>query len=117
MSKTIICVALSVSAAAQQPVRIPRIGILVPASASFFSARVEALCQRLRELGYIEGKNILIEYRYTEGKLERMPDLAAELVRLKVDLIVTTGTASSAAKKASATISIVFANAPDPIGG
>ena len=78
-------------AEAQQPARIPRIGILIPSSASFFSARVEAFRQRLRELGYVEGKNIVIEYRYAEGKLERLPDLAAELVRLKVDVIVTAG--------------------------
>ena len=78
-------------AAAQQPARIPRIGILIGASASCFSARVEAFRQRLRELGYVEGKNIVIEYRYAEGKLERLPDLAAELVRLKVDVIVTAG--------------------------
>ncbi len=76
---------------AQQPAGIPRIGILIAASASFFSARVEAFRQRLRELGYVEGKNIVIEYRYAEGKLERLPDLAAELVRLKVDVIVTSG--------------------------
>ena len=76
---------------AQQPAGIPRIGILIPASASFFSARVEAFRRRLRELGYVEGKNIVIEYRYAEGKLERLPDLAAELVRLKVDVIVTAG--------------------------
>ncbi len=93
---------------AQQPARIPRIGILIPSSASSFSARVEAFRQRLRELGYVEGKNIVIEYRYAEGKLERLPDLAAELVRLKVDVIVTTGPAVLAAKKASATIPIVF---------
>ena len=78
-------------AEAQQPAGIPRIGILIAASASFYSARVEAFRQRLRELGYVEGKNIVIEYRYAEGKLERLPDLAAELVRLKVDVIVTTG--------------------------
>ena len=78
-------------AEAQQPARIPRIGILIAASASFYSARVEAFRQRLRELGYVEGKNIVIEYRYAEGKLERLPDLAAELVRLKVDVIVTAG--------------------------
>ena len=78
-------------AQAQQPARIPRIGILIPTSASVLSARVEAFRQRLRELGYVEGKNIVIEYRYAEGKLERLPDLAAELVRLKVDVIVTTG--------------------------
>jgi putative ABC transport system substrate-binding protein len=63
------------------------------ATASFFSARLEAFHQRLRELSYVEGKNIIIEYRYAEGKLERLPDLAAELVRLKVDVIVTTGPA------------------------
>ena len=103
-------------AQAQQPARIPRIGILIPASASFFSARVEAFRQRLRELGYVEGKNIVIEYRYAEGKLERLPDLAAELVRLKVDVIVTAGPAILAAKKASATIPIVFAAAADPVG-
>ena len=103
-------------AQAQQPARIPRIGILIAASASSYSARVEAFRQRLRELGYVEGKNIVIEYRYAEGKLERLPDLAAELVRLKVDVIVTTGPAILAAKKASATIPIVFAAASDPVG-
>jgi putative ABC transport system substrate-binding protein len=108
---------LGVAAEAQQPARISRIGILIPPSASFFSARVEAFRQRLRELGYVEGKNVLIEYRYAEGKLERLPDLAAELVRLKVDVIVTAGPGILAAKKASATIPIVFAAAPDPVGG
>jgi ABC-type uncharacterized transport system substrate-binding protein len=102
---------------AQQPARIFRIGILIPSSASLNSARVEALRRRLRELGYVEGKNIVIEYRYAEGKLERLPDLAAELVRLKVDVIVTAPTqAALAAKKASATIPIVFDAAGDPVG-
>ena len=102
---------------AQQPARIPRIGILVTSSASFISARVEAFRQRLRELGYVEGKNIVIEYRYAEGKPERLPDLAAELVRLKVDVIVTVGGPSVlAAKKASSTIPIVFAGSGDPVG-
>ncbi|MBI4529396.1 MAG: ABC transporter substrate-binding protein, partial [Deltaproteobacteria bacterium] len=108
--------ALGGSAEAQQPGRIPRIGILLPSSASFMSARVEAFRRRLRELGYVEGKNILIEYRYAEGKRERVPDLAAELVRLKVDVIVTTGPGILAAKKASATIPIVFGAASDPDG-
>ena len=103
-------------AQAQQPARIPIIGILIPASASFFSAFVEAFRRRLRELGYVEGKNIVIEYRYAEGKLERLPDLAAELVRMKVDVIVTAGAAASVAKKASATIPIVFPNHADPVG-
>jgi ABC-type uncharacterized transport system substrate-binding protein len=110
--------AQSIPARAQQPARIPRIGILIAASTSFYSARVEALRQRLRELGYVEGKNIVIEYRYAEGKLERLPDLAAELVRLKVNVIVTAPTqAALAAKKASATIPIVFTDiASDPAG-
>ncbi len=104
-------------AQAQQPARILRIGILIPSSASFFSARVEAFRQRLRERGYVEGKNITIDYRYAEGKLERLPDLAAELVRLKVDVIVTSsGPAVSAAKKAGPAMPIVFATAADPVG-
>jgi putative ABC transport system substrate-binding protein len=105
------------SAEAQQPPGIPRIGILIPTSGSFLSARVEAFRRRLRELGYVEGKNIVIEYRYAEGKNERLPDLVAELVRLKVDIIVTIGpSATLAAKKASGTIPIVFASANDPVG-
>ena len=101
---------------AQQPGKILRIGILLPSSASLNSARVEAFRQRLRELGYVEGKNIVLEYRYAEGKLERLPDLAAELVRLKVDVIVTTGPGILPAKKATPAIPIVFAAAPDPVG-
>jgi putative ABC transport system substrate-binding protein len=102
---------------AQQPAGIHRIGILSPSSGSVFPARVEAFRQRLRQLGYVEGKNILIEYSYAEGKNERVPDLAAELVHLKVDIIVTTGSiATLAAKKASGTIPIVFAGASDPVG-
>jgi putative tryptophan/tyrosine transport system substrate-binding protein len=109
--------ALGGSAEAQQPARIHRIGILSPSSGSVFSARVEAFRQRLRELGYVEGKNIFIEYRYAEGIPERVPDLAAELVGLKVDVIVTIGpVATLAAKKASGTIPIVFAGASDPVG-
>jgi len=102
---------------AQQPARISRIGILVTSSASFISARVEAFRQRLHELGYVEGKNNFMEYRYAEGKLERLPELAAELVRLKVDVVVTVGGPSVlAAKKASSTIPIVFAGSGDPVG-
>jgi putative ABC transport system substrate-binding protein len=110
--------ALCFPAQAQQPAGILRIGILIAPSASSFSNRVEALRRRLRELGYVEGKNIVIEYRYAEGKVERIPDLAAELVGLKVDVIVTSGGGGTilAAKKASATIPIVFAGAADPVG-
>ena len=101
----------------QQPTGILRIGILIAASKSFYPARVEALRRRLRELGYVEGKNIVLEYRYAEGKLEQLLDLAAELVQLKVDVIVTAGgTATLAAKKAGVTIPIVFAEATDPVG-
>jgi putative ABC transport system substrate-binding protein len=109
--------ALSLSAGAQQPARIPRIGILIAAPASVQSTQVEAFRRRLRELGYVEGQNIFIEYRYAEGKLERLPDLAADLVRLKVDVIVASAPrAVFAAKKASTTIPIVFAIATDPVG-
>jgi putative tryptophan/tyrosine transport system substrate-binding protein len=108
---------VGVLAAAQQPARIPRIGILAGASVSNVSPRVEAFRQRLRELGYVEEKNIAIEYRYAEGKRERLPDLAAELVRLKVDVIVAFSPAAIlAAKKASPTIPIVFASVGDPVG-
>ena len=107
----------SEAAQAQQPAKIPRLGFLIASSASSYTARVEAFRRRLRELGYVEGKNIVIEYRYAEGKLERLPDLAAELVRLKVDVIVTGGGQTIlAAKKATATIPIVFAASNDPVG-
>jgi ABC-type uncharacterized transport system substrate-binding protein len=106
-----------VVAQAQQPAGIPRIGILSGSSASSNSARIEAFRRQLRELGYVEGKNIVIEYRHADGKRERLPDLVAELVRLKVDVIVTGGApAAEAAKKASGTIPIVFAGASDPVG-
>jgi putative ABC transport system substrate-binding protein len=103
-------------AQAQEPAGIPRIGILAPLSVSSFSGRLEGLRKRLRELGYVEGKNILIEYRYAEGKPERLPGLAAELVRLKVDVIVTAGIGILPAKKATTTIPIVFGAAADPVG-
>jgi putative ABC transport system substrate-binding protein len=106
-----------VAAEAQQPAKIPRIGYLSPTSPSVSPSRIEAFRQGLRELGYIEGKNILIEYRYAEGKFDRLPALAAELVRLKVDLIVTTGpTVTRAAKEATTTVPIVMATDTDPVG-
>ena len=102
---------------AQQPTIVPRIGVLVGSSASFTAPSVEAFRQGLRELGYAEGQNITIEYRYAEGRAERLHDLAAELVRLKVDVIVTLGTpATQAAKHASTTIPIVIAIVADPVG-
>src|SRR5262245_54901145 len=85
-------------AEAQQPAKIPRIGLLIGSFASSNWDRVEEFRRRLRELGNVEGKNIFIEYRYAEGNLERLPDLAAELFGLKVDVIVTTGQAVFVAK-------------------
>src|SRR5438874_13748195 len=83
--------ALGALADAQQPKKIPRVGFLGTASPSAAAARMEALRQGLRELGYVDGKNIIIEQRYAEEKLDRLPALTAELVHLKVDVIVTVG--------------------------
>jgi putative ABC transport system substrate-binding protein len=106
---------LSVSLAqAQQPAKIPRIGYLGSTSVS---ARTEAFRQGLRELGYVEGKSIVIEWRRHEGKIDRLPALAAELVRLKVDIIITAGApAARAAKEATSTIPIVMTQVGDPVG-
>jgi putative tryptophan/tyrosine transport system substrate-binding protein len=104
-------------ATAQQPTKIPRVGFLGGASLSSIAARIEAFRQGLRELGYVEGKNIVIESRYAEGRLDRLTDLAAELVRLKVDVIVTGGPSPTrAAKEATVTIPIVMALDNDPVG-
>ena len=105
------------STEAQQPKKVPRIAFLDASSRSLNSARVEAFRQGMRELGYIEGKNIVIEFRFAEGKLDRVPHNAAEVARLNVDVILTAGsTDTGAAKKASATIPIVMAQDGDPIG-
>src|ERR1041384_4208459 len=82
--------AICLSAEAQQP-KVSRIGFLVPGSSTTFSARIEALRQGLRDLGYVEGKDIAIEYRYADGKLERLANLASQLIHLKLDLIVAAG--------------------------
>ena len=97
-------------AQAQQPKKVPRIGYLSSFDPATESARSEAIRLALRELGYIEGQNIATEYRYAEGKLDRFPELAAELVRLKVDIIVAAGGAGllRAAKNATKTIPIVM---------
>jgi putative tryptophan/tyrosine transport system substrate-binding protein len=102
---------------AQQPTKIPRIGYLSSgSSAARHSPRAEAFRQGLLELGYVEGKNIAFEYRNAEGKLDRIPDLAAELVRMKVDVILTGGnSAIRAAKKATSTIPIVMPHTADPV--
>jgi putative ABC transport system substrate-binding protein len=104
-------------AKAQQPKKVPRIGFLSGVSPSTNPARVEAFRQGLRELGYVEGKNIVIEYRFAGGKLDRLPSLASELVRLKVDIIVTAAPPPTrAAKQATATIPIVMGFDDDPVG-
>jgi len=104
------------AAEAQAPPKVPRIGFLTPRSPTDNLSTLEAFRQRLRELGYVEGQNIAIEYRFGEGRPERLPALAAELVRLKVDVIVTGASpAHEAAKQATSTIPIVFAVAGDPV--
>src|SRR4030095_2270887 len=106
----VVLLALGVIAEAQQPKKVPRIGYLSPSDPGSESTRSEAIRRALRELGYIEGQNIAIEYRYAEGKVDRLPDLAAELVRLKVDLIVVSGgdLMIRAAMNATKTIPIVM---------
>jgi putative ABC transport system substrate-binding protein len=106
--------ALSFPAVAQQPAKVWRIGVLVSSSASLNASRDEALRQGLHEMGYVEGKNISMEYRYAEGKLDRLSDLAADLVRLNPDIIIVGGTrVAVAAKQATSTIPIVVAGAGD----
>ena len=116
----VLCAILLVlcgSVAAQQPTKIPRIGYLITSSPSAIAPRMDAFQQGLRELGYMEGKNIVIERRHGEGKLERLPGLAAELVRLNVDVLVTSGpTATRPAKEATSTIPIVMTFDDDPVG-
>jgi len=116
----VVLLALGVTAEAQQPKKVHRIGYLSNSDPASESPRSEAIRLALREIGYIEGQNIATEFRYTEGKLDRLPELAAELVRLKVDIIVVAGgpTWIQAAKNATETIPIVMTGAgADPVGG
>jgi len=106
-----------IQAEAQQPIKIPRIGIVTLQPLSAIAARQEAFRQGLRELGYIEGKNIVIEHRSAEGKFDRLPALMAEIIRRKVDIILSHGpTTTRVAKQATSTIPIVMAQDTDPIG-
>jgi putative ABC transport system substrate-binding protein len=101
---------------AQQAAKVPRIGFLGLASASSFGKQVEALRTGLRDLGYLEGKNVVIDYRWAEGKYDRLSDLAGELVRLRVDALVTHGTPGAlAAKRATTTIPIVMTTRADAV--
>ena len=105
------------STEAQQPKKVSRVGLLLSGSPSSTKEGVEAFRQRLHELGYIEKQNIVIEYRYAEGVADRHPNLAAELVKLKVDIIVVSGTpATQAAKNATKTIPILMSSVADPVG-
>jgi putative ABC transport system substrate-binding protein len=107
----------SLAAETRQSNDVPRIGVLVGGSASSDSARIEAFGQGLRELGYVEGENVVIEYRYADGKPERLGELAATLVRLRVDVIIAVGPAATrSAREATTTIPIVMAQVTDPVG-
>jgi len=113
----IMLFALCFSADAQQPTKIPRIGFLIASSSSANSARIAAFQHGLRELGYMEGKNIVFDYRYADGKLDRLPGLIAELLGLNVEVIITGGPADTrAARKATSTIPIVMMFDNDPVG-
>ena len=102
---------------AQQATKVARIGFLDRSTASGGALFIDAFRQELSKLGWVEGKNVSIEYRFAEGKTERLPELAADLVRLKVDLIVVAGTPPAlAVKKATTTIPILIANTSDPLG-
>jgi putative tryptophan/tyrosine transport system substrate-binding protein len=108
--------ALCFPVAAQQPIKVPRIGWLTVSSLSAVPARIEAFRQGLREIGYVEGKSIVIEWRGGDGKPDHMPAIAAEIVRLKVDVIVTGGPgATRPAKEATSIIPIVMAQDEDPV--
>ena len=108
--------AAPLAAETQQAGKVYRIGVLEPTSMALNAANLDAFRKGLRELGYVEGRNMMIEYRSADGRSERFPDLAAELVRLKVDVILTRGTpAVMAAKNATGTIPVVMAASGDPV--
>ena len=113
---TLIVLAAAFTADAQEPPKIYRIGLQVVSPRDLNATRIETFREGLRELGYVEGKNVLIEYRYAEGKLDLLPSLASELVQQQVDVIVTVGTPGVlAAKNATGTIPIVFVSVSDPV--
>src|ERR687891_1948503 len=114
----LVLVVVGALAHAQPQRKVRRLGFLAPDSQSASSIRTEAFRQGLRELGYVEGQNIVIDYRFGDGKRERFPDLAAELVRLKVDILVSAGgnVVTRAAQQATNTIPIVMTNVLDPVG-
>ena len=121
MSREVLWLLLSAmlfcaSAAAQQPKKVARVGYLAAVSASADAPRLQAFRQGLRDLGYVEGQNIIVEYRHLDREFERLPELAAELIGLKVDVLVAVTTnAALAAKKTAGTLPIVFMGVTDPI--
>src|SRR5215475_1299347 len=116
LSLCVVLLAFTVPARAQQLTKVPRIGYLTAQTSSGELPRIDAFRQGLRALGYVEGQNIAIDYRFTDGKLERLPPVAAELVRLKVDVLIAISTnAAQAAKRATTTIPIFFIGVSDPI--
>jgi len=120
LATAVVLLLLAVSsapAAAQPPEKVPRVGFLGPRTRSNDAGFADAFLQGLRDLGWVEGKTIVIEYRWAEGRSDRLPDLVAELVRLKVDVILAGSTAVAvAAKNATGTIPIVMATSGDPVG-
>ena len=113
---TTVLLSTAPPADAQQTKKVARIGVLSQSNANFMSTQLEAFRQGLRAFGYVEEQNIAIEYRYAEGKIDRLPDLAVELVRLKVDVIAATSTpAVLAAKNMTKEIPIVFHTLGDPV--
>src|ERR1700740_2954128 len=105
------------AARAQQAGKPPTVGFLGGSTAAAQSQWTSAFVQRLRELGWTEGRNVVIEYRWGEGRNERYAEIAAEFVRLKVDVILTPGGAALTMKQATSAIPIVFAGSQDPLGG
>ena len=112
----VMLLAISSQADAQQPKKVARIGFLAPATRTGYQHYTDAFLQGLRELGYVEGQNIVIEYRWADGNFERLPELAADLVRLKVDVIVAPGVqAVRAAKQSTTTIPVIFPTVGDAV--
>src|SRR6266567_5908 len=110
-------IAWPLAARAQPAGKLPTIGFLGPSTPSADGPRMAAFVQRLRELGWTEGRTVAIEYRWAEGRIERYAEIAAEFVRLKVDVIVTAGTpAVLAAKQVTSVVPIVFISAANPVG-
>jgi putative ABC transport system substrate-binding protein len=104
------------AASGQQPAKVPTIGFLIESTPANLSQRIAVFVQRLRELGWIEGRTVAIEYRWAEGRSERYAEIAAEFVQLQVDVIVTLGTVVPAVKQATSVIPIVFTISGDPVG-